>query len=236
MSFFIPAQWRRFTVNVVDCYFWVFLGFPHFPWVWSLIRIAACIRTTFLSNNIVAIYPPPRNPASGLVLCSGNDAIDGGRSCSHTAPLLPLLAVGGPPVKFRPGSLYDGAALIVPEDGNTRGIWRPPCCVHRWSGCSPCRNRLTTEAYSWSIIMDGQKYREWKEITKVRSSSRGNSGLPPGLGYCSAPDVARYAKVHWQVQWLWIPCWLLYFEVYLSFILTDECDRSFGLLLYFLTT
>ena len=33
-------------------------GFPHCPWVWPLIRIAAYIRTTFLSDHIVAIYPP----------------------------------------------------------------------------------------------------------------------------------------------------------------------------------
>ena len=81
-------------------------------------------------KTILLPYTPPRKPFSGLVLCSGNDAVDGDRSCSDTAPLFPLLAAGGPPVKNRPGSLYDGAALIVPEYGNTWGIWLPPCCVH----------------------------------------------------------------------------------------------------------
>ena len=32
--------------------------FPHFPWVWPLIPIAAYIRTTLLIEYIVAIYPP----------------------------------------------------------------------------------------------------------------------------------------------------------------------------------
>ena len=41
---------------------------------------------------------------------------------------------------------------------------------------------------------------------------------------------------HWQVQWLWIPCWFLYFEVYLSFLLTDECNCSLRSLLSFWTT
>ena len=38
--------------------FWVVFGFPHCPWVWPLTWIAAYIRTTFLSDHIVAIYPP----------------------------------------------------------------------------------------------------------------------------------------------------------------------------------
>ena len=38
--------------------FWLFFWFPHFPWVWPIIRIDAYIQTTFLSNHIVAIYPP----------------------------------------------------------------------------------------------------------------------------------------------------------------------------------
>ena len=39
-------------------FFWLFFGFPHFPWVWPLTRIANYIRTNFLSDHIVAIYPP----------------------------------------------------------------------------------------------------------------------------------------------------------------------------------
>ena len=38
-------------------------------------------------------------------------------------------------------------------------------------------------------------YREWKAIPKVQPSSRGDSGLPPGRGYRSAPEVARPASV-----------------------------------------
>ena len=67
-------------------------------------------------------YNPPQKPASGLVLCGGYDAINGDRSCSNTTHLSPLLAAGGPPIKSCPRSLYDGAMLIVTEDGNTRGI------------------------------------------------------------------------------------------------------------------
>ena len=84
--------------------FWLFFWFPRCQWVWPLIWIAAYIRNILLSGHIVAIYPPWK-PASGLVLCSGGDAVDGDRSCRNTAPLSPLLAVGGPPVKNRPGSI-----------------------------------------------------------------------------------------------------------------------------------
>ena len=63
--------------------------------------------------------PPPRKPASGLVLCSGNDAVNNNWYCRETVPLSPLLAADGPPVKICPGSLYYGAAVIAPEDGNT---------------------------------------------------------------------------------------------------------------------
>ena len=38
--------------------FWLFFWFPHCPWVWPLTRIAAYIQTNFLSDHIVAIYPP----------------------------------------------------------------------------------------------------------------------------------------------------------------------------------
>ena len=34
-----------------------FCGFPHCLWVWPLIRTAVYIRTTFLIDHIVAIYP-----------------------------------------------------------------------------------------------------------------------------------------------------------------------------------
>ena len=37
---------------------WIFLWFPHCPWVWPLILISAYIWNTLLIDNIVAIYPP----------------------------------------------------------------------------------------------------------------------------------------------------------------------------------
>ena len=140
-------------------------------------------------------YTFPRKPASRLVICSGDNAVDGDQYFSNTAPLSHLLSAVGPPFKNSPVSLYDGDALIVPEGGNTRGICRPPHFGHRRSGCRPRRNRLATEAYPQSILPDGQKYREWKAIPKVQPSSWGDRGLPLGRGYCSAPEVAKSASV-----------------------------------------
>ena len=62
-----------------------FGGFPHCPQVWPLIWIAAYIRTTFWAI-ILSPYNPPRKPASGLVLCSGNDVVDGDWYFSNTIP------------------------------------------------------------------------------------------------------------------------------------------------------
>ena len=160
---------------------------------------------------IFSPYTPPQKPAYGLVLCSGDNTVNGDRSCSDSAPLSPLLTDSGPLVKIRSVSLYDGATLIAPEDGNTRRIWRPPRCGHQWSGYRPRCNRLATEAYPRLILPDGRKYREWRAIPKVRLYSQVDSGLPPGRGYHSVPEVVGSAKVHWQVQWLWITCLLLYF-------------------------
>ena len=102
---------------------------------------------------ILSPYTPPRKPTSGLVLCSGDDVINGDWYCSDTAPLSPLIAASGPPVKICPGSLYDGAALIAPEDGNNLGIWRPPCCGHGWSGC----RRRTTFLQSLGTLSRSKK-------------------------------------------------------------------------------
>ena len=54
---------------------------------------------------ILSTYTPPRNHASGIVLCSVDKAVDGDQSCSYIAPLSPLISVGGPPVKNWPGSI-----------------------------------------------------------------------------------------------------------------------------------
>ena len=155
-----------------------------------------------LSDHIVAIYPPSE-------ACFWTHHMQW-RRCRQWQPILqrhhtyiPSSCRWWPTCKKIPGSLYDGAALIAPEYGNTCGIWRPPCCGHGWSGCRPRRNLLATEAYPQSILTDGQKYREWKAIPKVRPPSRGDSAPPPpGRGYRSTPEVARSAKVHRQVQWL----------------------------------
>ena len=155
--------------------------FPHCPWVWPLIRIAAYIRTTLLSDHIVAIYIPPQKSASGPVLCSGDDAIDGDRSCSNTTPLLPLLVAGGPPVKIHPGSLYGGAVQIAPEDGNTRGIERPPRCGHQFSGCRLHCNRLEIEAYTRSILPTNRSIGSGRQFRKLVLFT-GRYRPPPGPG------------------------------------------------------
>ena len=94
-------------------------------WVYSLpmsvtTQSDRCLHMNYFGEAIILLpYTPPWKPASVLVLCSGDNAAYVDWSCSDTAPLSPLLAAGVPPVKIRPGSLHDGAALIAPEDGNT---------------------------------------------------------------------------------------------------------------------
>ena len=124
-------------------------------------------------------YTPLQKRASEIFLCSVNDTVDGNRSCSNTAPIFPLLAAGGQ---------YAGAAVISPEDGKTRGIWRPPRCGHRWSGCFPRRNRLATEAYPRLILPYRKKYWEWKAIPKVRLSSR-EIAASPRAGATAPPRI-----------------------------------------------
>ena len=108
-----PSTW----LIVIFCFFWGFLidhECDHS--LGSLLTYELLFWAITLSP-----YTPPREPDSGLVLYSGDDALDGDWYCSDTAPLPPLLAAGGPPVKILPGSLYGSAVLIAPEDGNT--LW-----------------------------------------------------------------------------------------------------------------
>ena len=57
--------------------------------MWSLVRIAAYTQTTFLSDHIVAIYPPLKHD-SGLVLGISKDTIDGELYYIGTTPLFYL--------------------------------------------------------------------------------------------------------------------------------------------------
>ena len=189
---FLPEKWCRFIINIVDCYsiFFCFLVSHECDHSFgSLLTSKLLFRATILSP-----YNHPRNPASELVFCSGHDTVYGNWYCSNTAPLSPLLATGGPPVKIIPGSLYDSAVLIAPEYGNTRSIWHPPCCAHRWSGCCPRCNCLATEENPQSILPYGCRYQKWKAITKVRPSSRGDSGFPLGLGLPFRPGDGNIRK------------------------------------------
>ena len=65
----------------------------------------------------------------------------------------------------------------------------------------------------------------------------GTIAFSPRVGVTTPPRRWQDPPAfHWQFQWLWIPCLLLYFDVYPSFLLTEGCDRSLGYLLSFLTT
>ena len=75
-----------------------FSSFPRCSRVRLLVWIAAYTQTTFLSDNIFAIYPPWK-PDSGIILCSDENADDVEQYCIGTAPLPPLISAGGPPVK-----------------------------------------------------------------------------------------------------------------------------------------
>ena len=55
---FSPSTMALFRRQCCWFFFWVLGGFPHCPWVWPLTQIAAYIRTTLLSDRIVAICPP----------------------------------------------------------------------------------------------------------------------------------------------------------------------------------
>ena len=111
----------------------LFFGFPHFPWVWPFTWIAAYTRTTLLSDHIVAIYPPLEacfwtRPLQWLwcrrwqlilqwhrTYISCSCCWQPTRQNSSWIIIRRWLADSA----IRSGSLYDGAALIAPEDGNT---------------------------------------------------------------------------------------------------------------------
>ena len=146
---------------------WLLLfGFHHCLWVGPLIWFAAYIQTLLLSDHVVAIYP---SLIAWLCTCP----LQWQRQC-RCQPILQLHRTSissschwQPTRKNCQRSLYDGASLIASKGGNTRGIWRPPCCGHQRSCCRSHQNRLTTDAYPWSVIPDGRKFWEWMEIAKV---------------------------------------------------------------------
>ena len=114
VSFFFSAQWCFSTVNVVYFYFLgYFLGFFIAHECDHSLELMITYEL-FCWAIILSPYTPPRKPAYGLVLCSGDDTVKGDWSSSYTSPLSPLIAAGSLPVKIRPGSLYNGNSLIVP--------------------------------------------------------------------------------------------------------------------------
>ena len=113
-------------------FFGLFFGFPHCPWVWPLTQIAAYIRTIFLSDHIVAIYPPSEaclwtRPLQWrwhrrwrLILQLHRTSIPSSCCWQPTRQKFSwIIQRWLADSTIRPGSVYDGAALIVPEDGNT---------------------------------------------------------------------------------------------------------------------
>ena len=193
VSFFYTSTMTSFHFHLCWLLF-SFSGFPHCPWVWTLIKIAAYIRTTLLINHVVAIYT-----LFEYWFCTLPKQW---RRRHQWQPILQLHCTSftsschwRPTCQNRPGLLYDGTSLIASEGGNTRGIWRPPHCGHQQSCCRPRQNRLTTEEYLWSILLVWRNYRKWKKIPKVKPSLRNSIGLPPGWGYRSAPEVTRSSGV-----------------------------------------
>ena len=111
----------------------LFFRFPHCPWVWPFTRIAAYIQTTLLSDHIVAIYPPSEacfwtRPLQWwwrrwwrLILQWHCTSILSSCFCQTTRQNSSWIIIRRwlADSAIRPGSLYGGAALIDPEDGNT---------------------------------------------------------------------------------------------------------------------
>ena len=63
--------------------FWVIFWFSSLPM--SVTTHSDCwLNTNYFAKAIIFLpYTPPRKPASGLVLCSGDDAVDGSWSARH---------------------------------------------------------------------------------------------------------------------------------------------------------
>ena len=113
--------------------FGLFFGFPNFPWVWPLTRIAAYIQTTLLSDHIVAIYPPSEaclwtRPLQWrwhrrwrLILQWHRTSIPSSCCFQPTRQYSSWIIIHRwlADIAIRTGSLYNSAALIAPEDGNT---------------------------------------------------------------------------------------------------------------------
>ena len=216
--------------------FFRFFWFPHCPWVWPLIWIADYIWTTLLSNHIVAIYPPseaffwtrslqwqlPRRwrpilqrhrTSIPYYCCWWTTRQTFSRVDNMMAPRWYCQKVGTPA-----GS---GVHLVVAIAGqvfiHATTAWRQRHNPNQF---------LRTD----KIIGSGRQWRKWSRLHRTIAVS-------PPTGATAPPRRWQDpTALHWQVQWLWIPCWMLYFEVSPSFLLTDECDCSFVLLLSFLTT
>ena len=60
---FLQAQWRFFTLVIVDCYILDFSLIPPHGLVRALVRIAAYIGSTFLIDYIITIYHNSFSPS-----------------------------------------------------------------------------------------------------------------------------------------------------------------------------
>ena len=124
-------------------FFDLFFGFPHCPWVWPHTWISAYIRTTLLSDHIVTVYPLSEDclwtfPLQWrwhrrwrLILKWHRTSTPSScwwqptRQNSSWITIQLWLADSA----ICPRSLYDGATLIAPEDGNTL---RASVSTQRW--------------------------------------------------------------------------------------------------------
>ena len=142
-------------------------------------------------------YTPHRKPASGLVLCSGDDAVNVDRCCSDITPLSPLLAAGGPPVKNWPG-------LIIRRRraDSTRRRERPQDLASTSLWPSVVRSTYTPKPIGdigISLIASSS----WTQVSVVEGDSKSAAvfkgryqPLPrPWLPLRPAPEAARSANV-----------------------------------------
>ena len=122
--------------------FWVVFLVSSFP---RSMTTHSYIQNYFSEQSYFFSYNPPQEPASVLVLCSGNNAVYGDRYFSNTAPISHLLAVGGPPVNNWSGLIIrqrraDSAKRWEhPRDLASTSLW--PSTVRLLSTLQPIGNR-----------------------------------------------------------------------------------------------
>ena len=127
---------------------------------------------------ILLPYTPPQEPSSGLVLCSGDDTVNGDLSCSDTAPISNLIAAGFPPIKNRRGSTIrrrhaDSTCyflvvvfgfLIAHECDHSFGSMLTSELLCWEIILLPYTPPPPSEAWFWTRTMQWRRHRQWRPI------------------------------------------------------------------------